>query len=49
MFSELKLEMKPNWRIAPVSYGIDMLGYVIYPTHIRIRKKIKEHMKKRHN
>jgi hypothetical protein len=41
------LEMKPNWRIAPMSYGADIVGYVIRPTHVALRKKTKLHMQRR--
>lgn len=44
--SKLKLKLKPNTRIAPVSYGINILGYTFFPTHTRLRKKIKVNMKK---
>lgn len=37
----LKLEVKTNYRIFPVSQGIDFVGYVIYPNKIRLRKLIK--------
>ena len=40
----LGLAVKPNARIAPVAVGIDMVGYVFYPTHTRLRRRIKEHM-----
>lgn len=42
---ELKLALKPNWKVAPVSTGIDFLGYKFYPTHTRLRKRIKRRMK----
>lgn len=41
-----KLDVKNNWRIAPVCVGINMCGYISYPTHIRLRKNIKQNMKK---
>ena len=43
---ERDLEVKNNFRIAPVSYGIDFCGYVFYPTHTRLRKSIKQQMKR---
>lgn len=43
----LKLTVKNNWRIAPVSYGIDFIGYKFYPTHTMLRKRIKLHMQRR--
>src|SRR5699024_5482471 len=39
--NELKLEIKNNYRVAPVRCGIDYLGYVHYPTHVLLRKRIK--------
>lgn len=44
---EYKLELKPNARIAPVSKGIYMIGYVFYPTHTRLRKNIRERMRRK--
>lgn len=35
-------EVKPNERIFPVSEGLDFLGYVIYPTHTLLRKRVKK-------
>lgn len=35
--------IKPNDRIFPITEGIDFLGYVIYPTHTLLRKRIKKH------
>lgn len=37
----LKLEVKTNYRIFPVSQGIDFVGYMIYSNKIRLRKSIK--------
>lgn len=42
----LKLTVKPSSRIAPVTYGIDYMGYKFYPTHVRLRKRIKQRMKR---
>lgn len=38
----IKLEIKPNERVFPITEGVDYLGYVIYPTHIRLRKRNKK-------
>lgn len=36
-----------NWQVFPVeSRGIDFVGYVIYPTHILLRKSIKNRFKR---
>ena len=37
----LKLKVKSNYIISPISKGIDFVGYITYPTHIRLRKRIK--------
>ena len=36
------LKIKDNERVFPVTEGIDFLGYVIYPDHALIRKRIKK-------
>lgn len=41
---ELGLTIKSDERIFPVSEGIDFLGYVIFPDHVRLRKRIKQRM-----
>lgn len=38
----MQLEVKANERVFPVTEGIDFLGYVIYPTHTRLRKRNKQ-------
>lgn len=41
--SELRLTVKDNYQIFPVtSRGIDFLGYVFFPTHTLLRKRIKQ-------
>lgn len=40
--AEKGLEIKPDERIFPTSQGIDMLGFVIYPTHTLLRKRNKK-------
>lgn len=39
--TELKLEVKGNWRVSPVHCGLDVVGYVYRHTHIRLRPDIK--------
>ena len=34
--------IKPNERVFPTAQGIDFLGYVIYPTHTLLRKRVKK-------
>ena len=41
LFINLKLELS-NYQVFPVIKGIDYLGYVSYPTHIKLRKSIKK-------
>lgn len=49
LWYNLKLEMKENRRISPVSAGIDMGGYVFFPGYTKLRKRIKKSIiKKRH-
>lgn len=38
----LKLELKYNYMIAPVTCGIDFVGYIHYPTYTRVRKTTKQ-------
>lgn len=42
MVEGVGLKIKANERVFPVSEGIDFLGYVIYPDHALIRKRIKK-------
>jgi RNA-directed DNA polymerase len=42
--ASIDLQIKPNERIFPVTEGIDFLGYVIYPTHVELRKRVKQRM-----
>lgn len=36
--------IKPNERVFPITDGIDFLGYVIRPSHTRLRKRVKRHL-----
>jgi RNA-directed DNA polymerase len=40
---ELRLSLKPDIRLRPLPVGIDFLGYVVYPTHSRIRRRVVSH------
>ena len=40
--TKIGLTVKGNERVFPVSEGIDFLGYVIYPDHVLLRKRIKK-------
>ena len=39
---KLGQKIKPNERVFPVSAGLDFLGYVIFPTHTLMRKRVKQ-------
>ena len=41
----LKLEIKSNYRIFPISEGVDFVGYRHFTTHTLLRKRIKQKMK----
>jgi len=41
--AELRLELKADIRLRPLSAGIDFLGYVVYPTHTRVRRRVVRH------
>lgn len=43
---KIHLTIKGNWCIRPVTEGIDYVGFVTYPTHSLLRKKIKTAVKK---
>ena len=38
----LKLKLKSNYKIIPTKTGIDFLGYVFYPQHTLVRRKIRD-------
>lgn len=40
--AELKLQLKPNYIVRPVTEGIDFVGYVHFGTHTLLRKSIKQ-------
>ena len=42
MLEDIGFQVKRNERIYPVTEGIDFVGYVIYPDHVRLRKRIKK-------
>ena len=39
---QIDLKVKANERVFPLDEGIDFLGYVIYPDHVLLRKRIKQ-------
>lgn len=40
-------EIKPTERVFPVGEGLDFLGYVIYPSHTELRKRVKQNFAKK--
>lgn len=42
MLEDIGFQVKRNERIYQVTEGIDFVGYVIYPDHVRLRKRIKK-------
>lgn len=49
LWYELKQEMKGNYKVAPISEGIDFGGYVFRVGYTRVRKRIKKNAAKRRN
>lgn len=41
LLNENGLRLKGNWQIFPASCGIPFLGYVTYPTHRRVKHRVK--------
>jgi RNA-directed DNA polymerase len=41
---ELRLELKDDIRLRRLTDGIDFLGYVVYPTHTRVRRRVIGHV-----
>ena len=41
--AELGLSLKADIRLRPLTDGLDFLGYVIYPTHSRVRRRVVAH------
>jgi len=39
----LRLELKPDRRLSPLTGGCDFLGYVIFPTHRLVRRRVIAH------
>ena len=39
----LQLGLKDDIRLRPLTDGLDFLGYVIYPTHARVRRRVVAH------
>jgi hypothetical protein len=41
----LRLELKADIKLKPLSAGIDFLGYVVYPTHLIVRRRVSGHLR----
>lgn len=41
--SELRLELKDDVKLRPLTSGIDFLGYVLFPTHTVVRRRVIGH------
>jgi RNA-directed DNA polymerase len=39
----LRLELKDDVKLRPLRAGIDFLGYVVFPTHTRVRRRVVRH------
>lgn len=39
----LRLKLKADQRLRPLSAGIDFLGYITYPTHTKVRPRVLRH------
>ncbi len=44
---ELGLELKADQRLRPLRAGIDFLGYVIFPTHTVVRRRVVSHAREK--
>lgn len=47
--ASIGLSIKPDERVFPITEGIDFLGYVIYPDHVRLRKRNKQNAARKLN
>src|SRR3546814_18975146 len=45
----LHLELKPGYAITPLSQGVDFLGYVVFPTHTKVRPRFVAHARTKLN
>src|SRR3546814_14090275 len=45
----LHLELKPGYAITPLSQGVDFRGYVVFPTHIKVRPRVVAHARTKLN
>ncbi len=45
LLTRLRLKLKDEHRLAPLQAGVDFLGYVVYPHHRRVRRRVVQHCK----
>jgi RNA-directed DNA polymerase len=45
--NRLRLELKPDIKLKPLSAGCDFLGYVIYPSHRTVRRRVVGHLRQK--
>lgn len=43
LHAELRLELKADQKLRPLAAGIDFLGYVVFPTHTVVRRRVIAH------
>lgn len=43
----LRLELKSDQRLRPLGGGVDFLGYVVFPTHTIVRRRVVAHIRSR--
>lgn len=43
----LRLALKPDDKLKPLGAGVDFLGYVVYPTHLVVRRRVIAHAREK--
>ena len=49
LLERLRLELKSGYHVTPLSQGVDFLGYVVFPTHVRVRRRVVAHARSKLN
>jgi RNA-directed DNA polymerase len=44
---KLRLELKPGSRLQQLACGIDFLGYIVYPRHVAVRRRVIDHAREK--
>lgn len=47
LLERLRLALKPDDKLRPLSAGVDFLGYVVYPTHLVVRRRVIAHAREK--